>query len=73
MPAGTPRFASSRPRQSSALPEHPRQRLMATHQDTFHRHAPSLRDLVSRRMYSPCAMLALCPLVVSTRSAYLQR
>ena len=34
MPAGMPRFAPSRPRQSSALPQHPRQRLMATHQDT---------------------------------------
>ena len=34
MPTGMPGSHQTRPRQSSAPPQHPRQRLMATHQDT---------------------------------------
>ena len=34
MPAGKPDVHQTRPRQSCALPHHPRQRLMATHHDS---------------------------------------
>ena len=50
------------PANRAHCPTTPRQRLMATHQDTPSLgHAPSQRHLVSRRLYRPCAMVALYP------------
>ena len=53
MPAGMPRFAPNQtPPIERTDPTTPRQRLMATHQDTPSLgHAPSQRHLVSRRLY----------------------